>query len=200
MRQQVLAFAAITIPLVLTPGIATTLVLRSSLIEGASRGYLTAVGAAAASGSYGLASGMGTSMVLRLWPQAVTVLQVCGGVYLGYLGFRAMARAARTSADGNERPARAGFREGFLANALNPPVALFYFLVVPRFVPGGASVLGATLLLTLVHVTLAFAWHATCATAAGALSHLLATPSARRAIDLVSGLILIAFAVRMISS
>jgi threonine/homoserine/homoserine lactone efflux protein len=198
MRHQILAFTAITIPLVLTPGVATTLVLRSSLLGGAARGYVTAAGAAAASSCYGVASGLGTSMLMRLWPRAVNVLQICGGLYLAWLGVGAALRALRRSSAGLDAPARTGFREGFVANTLNPPVALFYFLIVPRFVPADAPVLATTLLLTLVHVTLAFAWHATCATAAGVLSHVLSSPSARRAIDLVSGLVLIAFAVRML--
>jgi threonine/homoserine/homoserine lactone efflux protein len=198
MRQQVLAFAAITIPLVLTPGITTTLVLQSSLVAGASRGYVTAAGAAIASCCYGVASGFGTSMLLRLWPRALVILELCGAAYVGWLGARAVARSAHRDYWTPDRPVRAGFRQGFLANALNPPVALFYFLIVPRFVPAGSPVILATLGLTLVHVTLAFAWHATCATAAGALSHILASSSARRAIDLVTGIVLIAFAVRML--
>jgi threonine/homoserine/homoserine lactone efflux protein len=199
MRQQVFAFIAITIPLVLTPGAATTLVLRSSLIDGAARGYITAVGAGVASCGYGLASGLGTSMLLRLWPHAVPVLQIGGGVYLAWLGITALAAALRRFAVDGERPIRTGFRQGFLANALNPPVALFYFLIVPGFIPMDAPVLAATLLLTLIHVTLAFTWHATCATAAGVLSHVLSSPSGRRAIDLVAGVVLIAFAVRMLA-
>lgn len=59
-----------------------------------------------------------------------------------------------------------GVGQGFLANALNPPVALFYFLVVPRFVPAGAPLFRSVMILTMVHVGLAFTWHASCAAAA----------------------------------
>jgi threonine/homoserine/homoserine lactone efflux protein len=54
------------------------------------------------------------------------------------------------------------------------------------------------MVLTVVHVALAFTWHSTCAAAAGALSHVLTSPTARRAIDLVTGVVLIAFACRML--
>ncbi len=199
MRQQVLAFAAITIPLVLTPGIATTLVLRSSLIAGRSRGFVTAGGAAAASACYGLASGLGTSALLRLWPRTVLVLQICGALYVTWLGVRAVLHARKSGNGGGDPPVRTGFREGFLANALNPPVALFYFLVLPRFVPADWPVLPGALVLTAVHVALAFAWHATCAAAAGSLSHILATPAARWTIDVVAGIVLIAFGLKMLA-
>ncbi len=197
MRHQLLAFAAIAIPLVLTPGIATTLVLRTSLLAGVRAGLLTAVGAALGSIAYGVLSGTGTAVLLRAWPRSMLLLEICGGAYLAYLGGRAAWRAIR---EGDEAPAverRAGLRQGFLANALNPPVALFYFLVVPRFVPASAAVFPSVMLLTAVHVTIAFTWHATCAGAAGVLSHVLSSPAARRAIDVTTGVILIGFAVKI---
>ena len=199
MRQQIVAFAAVTIPLVLTPGIATTLVLRTSLLEGTRRGLLTALGAGLGSVCYGLASGVGAALILAAWPRAVLLLKVGGGSYLAWLGSRAAWRSWREPADGGrDRVVRTGFREGFLANVLNPPVALFYFLILPGFVPRGVPMFPAVLLLTSVHVALAFSWHATCAAAAGAMSEWLASTSARRAIDLVTGVVLIAFAARML--
>lgn len=197
MRPQLLAFVAITIPLVLTPGIATTLVLRTSLLAGVRAGLLTAVGAALGSIAYGLLSGTGTAVLLRAWPRSILVLEVSGGVYLTYLGGRAAWRAIREREEGPGVQPRTGLRQGFLANALNPPVALFYFLVVPRFVPAHAAVFPSVMVLTAVHVSIAFAWHATCAGAAGVLSHVLSSIAARRIIDFTTGVILIAFAVRM---
>lgn len=198
MRHQVLAFMAITIPLVLTPGIATTLVLRTSLLHGVEAGLLIAVGAALASASYGVLSGSSTVVLLRSWPGALIVLEVCGGAYLVWLGARAIWHAARHEHALPRTTDAGGVSRGFLANALNPPVALFYFLVVPRFVPAGAPLFRSVMVLTTVHVGLAFAWHASCATAAGALSRVLTSPAARRAIDLATGIVLIGFALRML--
>ena len=199
MRQQIVAFVAVTIPLVLTPGIATTLVLRTSLLEGTSRGLVTALGAALGSVCYGLASAVGAALVLAAWPRAVLVLRLCGGAYLAWLGSRAAWRSWREPPAGANAPiVRTGFREGVLANVLNPPVALFYFLILPGFVPRGVAMVPAVLLLTSIHVALAFAWHSTCAAAAGAMSGWLARTSARRGIDLITGVVLIVFAVRML--
>jgi threonine/homoserine/homoserine lactone efflux protein len=199
MRQQIVAFAAVTVPLVLTPGIATTLVLRTSLVEGTRRGLVTALGINASSLCYGFASGAGTAVLLRAWPTAVSVLQVVGAFYLGWLGVRSLAIALTDDEAAAGRASEtSGFREGFLANALNPPIVLFYFLIVPRFVPDGMGVLPATLVLTAVHVALAFSWHSACALAAGALSRVLSTPRARRSIELTAGALLLFFAVRML--
>ncbi|HSL21104.1 MAG TPA: LysE family transporter [Vicinamibacterales bacterium] len=198
MRQQVLAFAGVTIPLVLTPGITTTLVLRTSLIQGASSGLLAAAGAGLASICYGLVAATGVQLLLAASPRAMAMLQIAGALYVGWLGGRATWRAWSATPGGTLPLVRTGFREGFLANALNPPVALFYFLIVPRFIPAGSPVFAAALLLTAVHVTLAFAWHASCAAAAGALSRALARPFARRTIDAITGTVLIVFAARML--
>lgn len=197
MRHQILAFVAITVPLVLTPGIATTLVLRTSLLHGIAAGLAIAAGAAAASTGYGLLSGAGTMVLLNRWQGALLVLEVCGGLFLLSIGGKAIRQALGPEDAQPRATSPGGVGQGFLANALNPPVALFYFLVVPRFVPAGAAPFGSVMILTGIHVTLAFTWHATCAAAAGALSRFLASPTVRRVIDLITGIVLIAFAIRM---
>jgi threonine/homoserine/homoserine lactone efflux protein len=198
MVQQILAFAAITIPLVITPGLATTLVLRTSLLHGVAAGLLIACGAALASASYGLLSGMSTTLLVDRWPGALLALELCGSAFLMWLGGNAIWRALGPEDAVPRTAARGGVGQGFLANALNPPVALFYFLVVPRFVPAGAPLFRSVMILTTVHVGLAFTWHASCAAAAGAFSRFLSSPTARRGIDLTTGLVLLAFAINML--
>lgn len=200
MRQQILAFAAITIPLVITPGIATTLVLRTSLLHGVAAGLVIAGGAALASASYGVLSGLSTTLVVERWPGALLVLEFGGSAFLVWLEGHAIWRALGPEDAVPRMAACGGVGQGFLANALNPPVALFYFLVVPRFVPAGAPLFRSVMILTMVHVGLAFTWHASCAAAAGAFSRFLSSRTARRGIDLVTGLVLIAFAINMLLS
>ncbi|MGE5812999.1 MAG: LysE family translocator [Acidobacteriota bacterium] len=198
MRQQILAFVAITVPLVLTPGIATTLVLRTSLLHGVAAGFTIAAGAALASAAYGVLSGTSTMLLVQKYPGTLVALEVGGGVFLVWIAAKAIWRALGPEDTLPRTASAGGIGQGFLANALNPPVALFYFLVVPRFVPTGAPLFRFVMVLTAVHVALAFAWHGTCAAAAGALSRFLSSPAARRAIDLITGGVLIAFAVKML--
>jgi threonine/homoserine/homoserine lactone efflux protein len=198
MRPQIVAFVAITVPLVLTPGIATTLVLRTSLLHGLGAGLAVAAGAALGSACYGVLSGTSTALVAHGYPGALTALEAGGAVFLVWLGARAIWRALGPEDALPQAASRGGVGQGFLANALNPPVALFYFLVVPRFVPANAPLFSSVMVLTGIHVALAFTWHSTCAAAAGVLSRFLSSPTARRVIDVITGVVLIGFAVRML--
>ena len=86
------AFLAVAVPLVLTPGASTAVVLRNSLAGGTRAGLETAVGANAGSLVYGLLCAFGFSLALQRWPVVWTMLRLVGVVYLGWLGLRSMYR------------------------------------------------------------------------------------------------------------
>jgi threonine/homoserine/homoserine lactone efflux protein len=190
------SFLAVAVPLVLTPGASTAVVLRNSLSGGVRGGLETAVGANAGSVCFGLLSAGGFSLALARWPQVWVVLRVCGALYLAWLGVQSLRRALaapppRPSApQGTAVDARYA-REGFITNLSNPALATFYFLVLPQFIVPGASIARAALLLTAAHVALAFSWHAAWAAAGGTLSHVLASGWPRRVLDLAAGVALV---------
>jgi threonine/homoserine/homoserine lactone efflux protein len=203
-------FLAITIPLILTPGVSTAVVLRNSLAGGTRAGVQTAVGMASASFCYGLLTAFGFALALRRWPWAWTAIQVGGALYLGRLAAQSLRRAAtgrtpvlqagRAAATGAEPD---GFLrnayEGFITNGLNPAIATFYVAIVPQFVPAGAPIVKTTLLLTAIHVALAATWHVTWAVAGGTLSHLLSGKRPRRTLEALAGITLAVLAIRLAS-
>src|SRR6186997_2016799 len=87
-------FVAVTVPLVLTPGASTAVVLRNSLSGGVRAGLVTAVGVNAGSLGYGLLTAFGFALMLQRWPSAWTVLRAGGVVYLAWLGLQSLRRAA----------------------------------------------------------------------------------------------------------
>jgi threonine/homoserine/homoserine lactone efflux protein len=87
------SFLAVTVPLVLTPGASTTVVLRNSVSGGIRAGVETAIGTNLASICYGLLSAFGLALSLRRWPSIWEVLRVGGTVYLAWLGARSILRA-----------------------------------------------------------------------------------------------------------
>jgi threonine/homoserine/homoserine lactone efflux protein len=198
-------FVAVTLPLVLSPGVSTAVVLRNSVSGGVKAGLQTAAGANAGSVCYGLLSAAGMSLALQRWPSAWLVLRAGGTAYIAWLGLQSLRRVfvparARTHEAVTTTNDPRGFvhvYQGFVTNVLNPAIATFYLVIVPGFVPQGAPVARSILILTIIHVVMAASWHITWATAGGALAHLWARRRPRQVLDLVAGLTLVALAIKL---
>lgn len=198
-------FAAVTVPLVATPGASTAVVLRNSLAGGMRSGVVTAIGANTGSICYGLLSGFGVAVALQRWPMVWLALRAAGTGYLAWLGFRSLRLAwtyretdARVTAE-VERPSMGrSLREGFTTNMLNPSLATFYLLILPQFIPRDARPVVSALTLTAFHVSLALTWHVSWAAAGGTLSASLSRPRARRILEGASGVTLLALALSLV--
>ena len=198
------AFTAITVPLVATPGASTAVVLRNAVAGGTRAGLATALGANAGSVCYGLLTAFGVSVVLQRWPMVWIALRIGGTAYLAWLGIRSLMRARTYVA--SARPADAivappplarSMREGFVTNVLNPSLATFYLIILPDFIPRGAPFAASALTLTAIHVGLAITWHSTWAAAGGTLSATLARTRPRRIVEAISGIALLALALKL---
>ena len=198
------SFLAVAVPLILVPGASTAVVLRNSLVGGTRAGLETAAGANTGSVVLGVLCAFGFALALARWPGVWTMMRIVGGAYLAWLGSQSLWRALRPPPMTNEAvvaaptPAHQNFREGFVTNVANPALATFYFLVVPQFIPRGASVVRWVLILTSIHVTLAFSWHAVWAAAGGTLAHVLAAGRVRRMLDAAAGIALLGLAVKLL--
>jgi threonine/homoserine/homoserine lactone efflux protein len=203
-----LAYLTFTAVLVVTPGSTTAVVVRNALGGGRNAGLAAAMGAAVANSSHAALAGLGLAVVFSRWPMAMTALRISGGAYLAWLGCRSVYRVVRHP-DGGLRmmqrgasePASAGahagsFREGLTVNLLNPAIATFYLVVVPSFIPAGAT-RSYFALLAFVHVGLAFLCHGAWALALDRIRHLLHAPVTRRALEAATGVALIALAIRV---
>ena len=198
-----LSFLAITLPLVLTPGASTAVVLRNSIAGGTRAGLIAAVGVNSGSLVYGVLTAFGFAVALRRWPSVWAVVHAAGIVYLAWLGVRSLGRAIRppdaaVDAPATSRPTpAASFNEGLFTNVLNPAIATFYLIVVPQFVPDGAPVVPSVLTLTVVHIALAATWHVIWAVAGGTLARTLARGLPRRILEAAAGVALLAFAAKL---
>jgi threonine/homoserine/homoserine lactone efflux protein len=198
------AFAAITVPLVATPGASTAVVLRNSVGGGVRSGVATAIGVNAGSIGYGLLTAFGVSAALQRWPLVWVALRVAGTVYLASLGLRSLIRAwtyrqaqATATAIVAPPPIARSVVEGFMTNALNPSIATFYLLVLPQFIPRGAPFATSALVLTAIHVGLAVTWHLAWAVAGGTLAETLGRTGPRRVLEALTGVALVALAAKI---
>lgn len=201
------AYVTITALLVITPGASTAVVVRNVLDRGRSAGRAAASGIATANTAWAIAAGVGITAVITRVPVAFSIIRFAGAGYLGLLGVRALVRAWRgaPAALPAEGPApgatadhvRSAFREGVMVNLLNPPVATFYMVIVPSFLPASASA-SRFVLLAAIHVGLAFVCHMIWVSGFDVLRRVWVRPPARRGIDAVTGAALLALAARML--
>ena len=84
-----------------------------------------------------------------------------------------------------------------LDQLVNPKIGAFYVAVLPQFIPAGTSHLGVGLLLALVHDVEGMLWFTAIIFGAQSTRRLLARRSAKRAIDGVTGTVLVGFGLRL---
>jgi threonine/homoserine/homoserine lactone efflux protein len=178
----------------LTPGVDMALVLRCSAGQGFRAGAAAALGVGAGCGVHIALAALGLSALLAGSPLAFGLLRWTGAAYLVWLGWDLMrprrhsSPAYRNAAEPASPPALAAlaapwlrlFGQGFMTNALNPKVAMFFLAFVPQFIAtdarhksGAFLLLGAVFVVNATAVNLALAW------AAAALHQRLGTDRAR---------------------
>ncbi|MEV6095587.1 LysE family translocator [Nocardia sp. NPDC051981] len=138
-----LSFVGLCVLLALTPGPDTFLVLRFSM-AGSRPGIAAAIGSAFGGIVWATVVAAGVAALLEQSATAYRTLKVVGGIYLVYLGVRALLahrRGPAAAADGADvavaqgAPAslRSAFAAGLLSCVFNPKVGLFYLAVLPQF-------------------------------------------------------------------
>ncbi|NES16873.1 MULTISPECIES: LysE family translocator [Micromonospora] len=201
---QLLAFGGIIVLGAMSPGPDFAVVVRHSAVSGRTHGTLAAAGIAAGVFGWAVAAASGVAALVTLVPVAFTVIKLVGAGYLAYLGLRAVGAARRAgglplkpAAAAARRPGRwAAFRDGLLCNILNPKAAVFFVALLPQFLPADPGLVD-TVTLSVVAVAITGAWFVAVATLVAGLRRVFARPGVRRAVDGLTGVVLIGLGVRL---
>lgn len=192
----VLALALLTV----LPGPDVAVVTQVSLAGGPRAGRRAAAGISTGLLVWGAATVAGLSALLAASATAYAALKTVGAVYLVVIGVLTVLRARR-----GERPpveAQPGaslrpFRRGLVNDLLNPKIAIFYTAVLPQLAPAELPHAVGLAGLVLVHAAITVAWlsfyGALVSRSAAAFQH----PRAQRALEAVTGVVLVAFGVRV---
>ena len=199
MTHAALAFLGVSAVVIVTPGQDTALTIRNSLAGGRRAGIHTALGVAVGQATWTVAAAAGIAAALRASEPLFVAVKLGGAAYLVFLGAQMLLAALRRRprAQGpRQRPAtaRGSFRQGLLSNLGNPKMAVFFTSLLPQF--GGTS-FPALLGLGLIFCTMTFVWLAGYGIAVAKAGDVLRRPRARRALDAVTGTVLVAFGVRL---
>ncbi|MBB6349829.1 LysE family translocator [Nonomuraea muscovyensis] len=193
------SFAAVVALLTLTPGLDTALILRTSLLAGRRPAWGVVLGIQAGTLLWGLLAAVGLSTLLAASQLAYDVLRWAGAAYLVWMGARMLlAKEQHDDAGGGQEAGfRAGFRRGLVTNLLNPKVGAFYVAMLPQFIPQDAPHAAMGLLLAGVHVGEGLVWSAVLIGFATLMSGVLRTARVRRALDRVTGVVIVGFGLRL---
>jgi RhtB (resistance to homoserine/threonine) family protein len=123
----------------IAPGPDSVLVMTRSASQGFKAGSAAALGIGAGVFVHVAAAALGLSALLAASAWGFTLVKWVGAAYLVYMGLQLLfsrAETGLTAVDAQPKPLpwRALFAQGFLTNALNPKVALFFLAFVPQFI------------------------------------------------------------------
>lgn len=204
MLESMVAFVAVSAIVICTPGQDTALTIRNTLMGGRRSGIATAGGVAAGQAVWTVAAAAGVVALLAASEPVFRTLKLAGAAYLVYLGAQSL-RAAITRR-GREHGVRSveplsptrALRQGVLSNLGNPKMAVFFASLLPQFAPAGGASFAVLLALGLLFCAMTFVWLGVYAVAVARLGAFL-TGSVRRALDAVTGVVLVALGLRLAS-
>jgi threonine/homoserine/homoserine lactone efflux protein len=192
----VFEFAIASLMLIALPGPDQALIMRNALVGGRTAGLRTMVGGVSGLSLHATAAALGVSALLATSAAAYATLKLVGVAYLLYLGARMLLSVGHDEGEeetGSGRP----FVQGFVSNALNPKVALFFLTFVPQFLPHDGSTLPVALGLSAIFAAIYVAWFSGLVTVVGLVSDALRRPRVKAWIERVTGGALVAFGARL---
>src|SRR5262245_16056165 len=144
MDLSLLAFLALSIVVIATPGPDTALTVRNTFLGGRSVGALTALGVSVAQILWSVATSLGLVGLLLASKPVFQGVKLVGAVYLIYLGIRSLYSACLDSPllgpsigrlPSMSLSGSAAFRQGVINNLANPKMAGCFAIVLPHFAP-----------------------------------------------------------------
>lgn len=170
-----LAFALVSLGMVMSPGPNMIYLLTRSITQGRRAGVISLFGVVLAFLVYMLCAALGLTALLVTVPLAYRALQWAGAGYLLWMAWNAVKPGARSvlqprtdlPIDGPRRL----FAMGFLTNLLNPKAAVLYLSLLPQFIdPARGDVLAQGVLLGLLQIAISFTVNFSIVMAAGGVA------------------------------
>ena len=131
-------------------------------------------------------------------------VKLLGAAYLVWLGARSLVAAIRgrlgdrsETATRGSLEGRAAFRQGLLSNLGNPKMAAFFPSLLPQFAPSSSTRFPRCSASASSSRCMTLVWLTAYAFAVARAGALLARPAIRRAIEAVTGAVLVALGIRL---
>lgn len=160
--ETLLAFAALSLGLVLTPGPNMIYLMSRSLSQGWRAGAVSLAGTVVGFVVFVLCAALGLTAIAFAIPFLYDVIKYAGAGYLLWLAWQSLKPGGTsmfvTSTALSPASARKLVAMGLFTNLLNPKVALFYIALLPQFVdPARGQLFAQYLVLGLVQISISAA-------------------------------------------
>ena len=149
-----LIFVSASILLCIVPGQDMAYLLARYIAQGKKAGLIAALGINVGAYAHLIAAVIGLSAIIASSALVFTIVKWLGAAYLIFIGFQAIVKRGKLNIEKTEirgKDAKAIFWQGFLSDALNPKVAIFYLAFLPQFVTEGG--MNPTLQLLILGIT-----------------------------------------------
>lgn len=174
-----LAFALISLGMVLTPGPNMIYLISRSITQGWVAGLISLGGVALGFIFYMLCAALGITALLFAIPYAYDALRFAGAGYLLWLAWQAVRPGGQSPFQVHKLPAdgpKKLFLMGLVTNLLNPKIAMLYLALLPQFIdPANGSVFTQGIALGFTQITVSVTVNAMIALAAGSIATFLGT-------------------------
>lgn len=206
-------FATIAFLITIIPGTDTALVLRSLTAYGRRAAYAAVFGVTCGLLVWGVAAATGLAVLMEKAPGVFEVITIAGGLYLIYLGLsllknlREWGRASSLKTTGQDAGSTVAggtagiaksFRTGFVANILNPKIAIFYIASVPPFMVDSVPSFLMGSYLALIHGGINVLWFTLIIVLVALAKKWLAHPRATLVLDGVAGAVFTCFGISIL--
>ncbi|MEP4770414.1 MAG: LysE family translocator [Roseibium sp.] len=202
----VLSFAAVAALLVMSPGPNGVLVAKTFPVSGRFAAFANVGGFVVSFFLHGLLSILGISAILVHSADAFFVFKMVGAAYLFWIGFKALKDAVmhktvalKVQPAKRKRTVVKAFGEGFLTNALNPKVSMFYLAAFPQFIPAGEGAFAGSLMLVGVHAGINALWFGGMILMLSRVGRAASRPAFQRWLKGVTGLVFMGFGLKLAS-
>lgn len=204
---EIISFMTVTTLLVISPGPNGVLITKTVPLSGKSAGFSNIAGFVVAFYLHGSLSILGISVLLVQSADAFFIFKMVGAAYLCWVGVKSLWAALQNQQSisdvppmksEKEQPKIKSFLEGFLTNALNPKVSMFYLAAFPQFMPdsGGISI---AYFLVFLHAVIAVVWFSAMVFLLSRFTSLATKSNFSRWLKSITGIVFIGFGIKLAS-
>lgn len=119
----------------ITPGPAMLYVVNTSLDRGIKYGIKAALGVEVGVLFYVILCAFGLVIIFKKFPIFYNTIQIIGAIYLIYIAYLSFPRKILKSVESKVGKPNFTFLKGVMINLANPKIGLFFFSLLPQFLP-----------------------------------------------------------------